>query len=69
MVPCLAEICTYLMIVIGVSYSLYPFGGITAFSQVLEIGVTIGFLLGSFLLAKRRPSGWLLDIMNYNSYN
>lgn len=57
------------MIVIGVSYSLYPFGGITAFSQVLEIGVTIGFLLGSFLLAKRRPSGWLLDIMNYNSYN
>ncbi|GHV73666.1 hypothetical protein AGMMS49940_09680 [Spirochaetia bacterium] len=57
------KIFTYLMIVIGVSCSLYTFGGITAFSQVLEIGVTIGFLLGSFLLAKRRPSGWLLYAM------
>jgi hypothetical protein len=54
------RIFTYLMIVIGTGYSLYTFGGITAFSQVLEIGVTVGFLLGSFLLAGRHPSGWLL---------
>ncbi|GHV32532.1 hypothetical protein AGMMS4952_23040 [Spirochaetia bacterium] len=54
------RIFTYLMIIIGTGYSLYTFGGITAFSQVLEIGVTVGFLLGSFLLAGKRPSGWLL---------
>jgi hypothetical protein len=54
------RIFTYLVIALGTLYSLYIFGGITAFSQVLEIGVTVGFLLGSFLLAGRRPSGWLL---------
>jgi hypothetical protein len=54
------RIVTYLMIVLGAGYSMYTFGGITAFSQVLEIGVTVGFLLGSLLLAKKSPSGWLL---------
>ena len=51
---------TFLMIITGVSYSLYLFHGITAFSQVLEILITFGFLLGSYLLAKKNPSGWLL---------
>lgn len=50
---------TYGMILLGMLYSLYYFGGITAFSQVLEIGVTIGFLLGSYLLAKKKSVGWL----------
>jgi hypothetical protein len=53
------RIFTYLMIVFGAGYSIYSFGGITAFSQMLEIGVTIGFLLGSFLLAGRKAAGWL----------
>ncbi|MDT8420240.1 MAG: hypothetical protein RQ754_07385 [Desulfuromonadales bacterium] len=34
-------------------------------SQLLEIGVMIGFLLGSYLLAKNNPRGWLLfKLMN-----
>jgi len=37
----------------------YDFGGITTISQVLEMGVMAGFLLGSYLLAKRNPIGWL----------
>ena len=52
-------IFTGLMIALGISYSVYYFKGITAVSQVLEIGVTIGFLTGSFLLAKKKASGWL----------
>jgi hypothetical protein len=51
---------TFFMIVLGASYSAYYFHGITTFSQVLEILVTFGFLLGSYLLAKNKPSGWLL---------
>jgi hypothetical protein len=50
----------YIMIIIGAAYSVYVFKGITAFSQILEFGVTIGFLLGSYLLAKKKGSGWLL---------
>jgi hypothetical protein len=53
------KIFTYCMIAAGVSYSLYYFGGITAASQILEAGVTVGFLLGSYLLAKKQPTGWL----------
>ena len=52
--------CTYLMIAGGIAYSVYHFQGITTLSQCLEIGVTIGFLLGSYLLAKKNPFGWLL---------
>ncbi|AEF84960.1 putative membrane protein [Treponema primitia ZAS-2] len=54
------RIFTYLMILAGLVYSFYSFGGLTTISQVLEIGVTIGFLLGSFFLARRNPAGWLL---------
>ncbi|MDR1934746.1 MAG: multidrug transporter [Candidatus Accumulibacter sp.] len=54
------KIVTWLAITAGISYSIYYFNGITAISQVLEIGVTFGFLLGSYLLAKKNPAGWLL---------
>lgn len=51
---------TFFMILLGTSYSIYFFHGITTFSQILEILITICFLLGSFLLAKNNPQGWLL---------
>jgi hypothetical protein len=54
------KIFTYCMIALGTIYSVYYFGGITTLSQILEIGVTIGFLLGSYLLAKKKSTGWLL---------
>jgi hypothetical protein len=49
----------YIMIVFGISYSLYLFKGITALSQILEFGVTIGFLIGTYLLARKKSTGWL----------
>jgi len=51
---------TFFMILLGVFYSIYYFHGITTFSQILETLITFGFLLGSYLLAKRNPAGWLL---------
>jgi hypothetical protein len=54
------KVFTFFMIILGTFYSIYLFHGITAFSQVLEILITIGFLSGSYLLAKNIPIGWLL---------
>lgn len=55
----LAEVLAYGLLIAGVAYSLYDFGGITALSQGLEIGVMAGFLVGTYLLAKRNSLGWL----------
>ena len=61
----IASFFTYAFILFGTGYSLYDYGGITSISQLLEIGVMIGFLIGSYLLAKNRTSGWLFFmIMN-----
>ncbi len=61
----IASLFTYAFIVFGTSYSLYDYGGLTSISQLLEIGVMIGFLLGSYFLAKNKTFGWLFFmIMN-----
>jgi hypothetical protein len=51
-----------LMIITGLALSLYDFGGLTTLNQVIELGVAAGFLLGTYLLAKSKPSGyfWLM---------
>ena len=54
-----ASFFTYGSIALGVGYSLFDYGGITSFSQFLEMGVMLGFLLGSYLLAKNNRTGWL----------
>jgi len=54
------KVFTFFMIILGTIYSVYYFHGITAFSQILEIIITFGFLLGTYLLAKKNPVGWLL---------
>ena len=59
----IASFFTYSSVLLGVSYSLYDYGGITCLTQLLEIGVTIGFLLGSYLLAKNNAAGWLLFML------
>lgn len=58
-----ASFFTYGSIVLGVGYSLLDYGGITSFSQVLEMGVMLGFLLGSYLLAKNNRTGWLFFML------
>ena len=59
----LSKICVYSFVAIGIVYSIYHFNGITTLSQVLEIGVIIGFLIGTDLLAKKKSSGWLWFIL------
>ena len=54
---------TYGFILLGVGYSLYDYGGIVSVPQVLEIGVMVGFLLGSYLLAKGNFNGWLFFML------
>jgi hypothetical protein len=48
----------YGLISLGTVYSLYEFGGVTTLTQILEINLTIGFLLGTYLLAEKNPKGW-----------
>jgi len=50
---------TGILIVLGIMYSIYDFGGINNFSQILELGITVGFLMGTYLLAKKNHNGWL----------
>lgn len=55
----LAMVC----IPFGFAYSLYDFGGVNTLNQWLEIGLVSGFLIGTYLLAKERPSGYLWFIL------
>lgn len=59
----LVSLCTYSSLILGLSYSLFHHGGIVSLSQILEIGVMIGFLLGGFLLAKNNSLGWLFFML------
>ncbi len=59
----IASVFTYFFIVFGIGYSLYDYGGVTSISQLLEIGVTTGFLMGSYLLAKNNILGWLFFML------
>lgn len=58
-----AKLVTYAAITLGISYSVYINGGINSASQLLEIGVMVGFLLGSYLLALNHSTGWLFFIL------
>ena len=58
-----AALCTYGFLVMGVCYSVYDYGGITSLSQLLEIGVMVGFLIGSYLLAKSNLYGWVFFML------
>ncbi|MCD6581939.1 MAG: hypothetical protein J7K90_09075 [Desulfuromusa sp.] len=60
-------ICTYTFLVAGVCYSLYDYGGITSVVQILEIGIMLGFLGGSYLLAKKNLYGWIFFMLMNSS--
>ena len=59
----IATFSTYAFIILGTVYSIYDYGGLKSLVQFLETGVMIGFLLGSYLLAKKNISGWLFFIL------
>lgn len=52
---------------LGFAYSFYDFGGLTTLTQWLEIGLVIGFLVGTYQLAKEQPSGYLWFILMHIS--
>jgi len=58
-----AKYITYAAVSTGVLYSFWDYGGITSISQLLEIGVMVGFLFGSYLLAKNINSGWIFFML------
>lgn len=59
----IASLCTCVCLSIGISYSLYDYGGLTSGSQVLELCIMLGFLVGSYLLAKKNFYGWLFFML------
>jgi hypothetical protein len=59
----LVTLCTYAALAFGISYSWQHYGGITSLSQMLEVGVMLGFLMGSYLLAKQNTNGWLFFML------
>ncbi len=57
-----------IMVMTGLGISLYDFGGIVTESQILELGLAAGFLIGTYLLARDKPSGYLwFLLMNASS--
>lgn len=58
-----AKYTTYFAIALGVFYSVYTHRGINSLSQLLEICMTVGFLVGSYLLAKHNHYGWLFFML------
>ena len=42
----------------GLGASLLDFGGITTATQVIELAIAAGFLMGTYLIAKDRPQGY-----------
>lgn len=52
---------------LGFVYSLYDFGGLNTLNQWLEIGLVIGFLVGTYQLAKEKPSGYLWFVLMHVS--
>jgi len=58
-----AKLSTWGALLLGVGYSLYDYGGLTAITQLLEVGVMLGFLLGSYLLAREHFSGWFFFVL------
>ena len=56
------DVLSKIMIITGLGISLFDFGGITAFNQIIELCIAAGFLFGTYFLAKFSSSGyiWLL---------
>jgi hypothetical protein len=56
------DIISKLSVLVGLGLSVHEFGGITTFSQALEIGIATGFLMGTYSLARGVSGGyyWLI---------
>jgi hypothetical protein len=48
-----------LSVLVGLTLSAVEFGGIKYASQILELGITAGFLMGTYEMAKDKAQGYL----------
>ncbi len=46
-------------VLVGLALSVYEFGGIKNLSQLLELGIAAGFLMGTYMMAKDNAQGYL----------
>jgi len=56
-----------LAVFLGIAGSAYDFGGITKTTQLLELSLSIGFLLGTYRLAKENSDGYLWFLLMNSS--
>ncbi len=59
----LVSIFTICALLLGIFFSLRHYGGLHSPSQFLEILVVLGFLMGSYLLARENIKGWLFFML------
>ena len=57
--PMWLNIVALIGVLTGLRYSFYDFGGITIINQWLEIVLSVGYLVGTYLLALKKPAGYL----------
>ena len=58
---------TYSVILLGLVLSFQHYGGINSLSQFLELGASIGFLMGTYLMSQNNFKGYLyFMLMNIN---
>ncbi len=57
------EYLIFILIPLGLGYSIYDFGGITNLNQLLEILSSFGFLIGTYLLAKDNSIGYIMYLV------
>lgn len=53
------DIVSIICIVVGLRFSIYKLDGLSQVTQFLELGVAIGFLVGTYLLAKQKNIGYI----------
>lgn len=58
-----AKYSVYSFVLLGVGYSFYDYSGLTSITQVLEILIVVGYLFGTYFIARRRWTGWLWFIL------
>ena len=57
----------FICVPLGFAISLYDFGGLKTLNQRLEIGLTAGFLVGTYQLARDRANGYLWLVLMHIS--
>lgn len=50
-------------IIVGITYSLYDLGGFTRLTQLYELAMTVGLLVGTYQLAHENASGYVWYVL------